>query len=139
MKSAMLVVTVLLPLLLNAPSFGQDAEQTTFHVTSVRSEEAKDWCETGKCSATRIIVEGYTRPKDDPNASIEYVLDCIEVIANEPSPHLSIVCSHLHAHNDYSAKVYASAILFGEPQQSKPDLTYAAYEIVSEKETTKHR
>jgi hypothetical protein len=61
MKSAMLVVTVLLPLLLNAPSFGQDAEQTTFHVTSVRSEEAKDWCETGKCSATRIIVEGYTR------------------------------------------------------------------------------
>jgi len=57
MKRA-LILTGLLGLLLGGHSFGQDTAKATFHVTSVRSEEAKDWCTTGKCSATRRTVEG---------------------------------------------------------------------------------
>jgi hypothetical protein len=134
-----IIVCIVTMLLLNVASAGQDAVQTTFHVTSVRSEDAKDWCEAGKCTAKTITVEGYSAAKGEGNSSVEYVLTCTEVIASEPTPHYSVVCTHLHAHNDYPAKVYASAIYFGEPETTKPDLTYAAYEIVSEKETTKRK
>jgi len=42
----------------------QQDEKVTFHVTSVSQTEATDYCTTGKCSATRFTVEGYTQDKD---------------------------------------------------------------------------
>lgn len=72
----------------------QQDEKVTFHVTSVEQSDATDYCTTGKCSATRITVEGYTQDKD---AGVQYVLDCVEVIANEPTPHKSIQCVKEHS------------------------------------------
>jgi len=67
MKSLLTFMT-LLGLLLGERSFGQDTVKANFHVTSVRTEEAKEWCTTGLCSATRITVEGYTDVKGDPSS-----------------------------------------------------------------------
>ena len=106
-------------------------------MTSVRSSDAKDWCTTGKCSATRFTVEGYIHGKNEP-VSVEYVLECVEVLANEPSPHLTIVCVRVHANNDYSVILGADTVAF-EPEKegaSKADApAISAYSIVSERET----
>jgi hypothetical protein len=77
--------------------FGQDEAKVLFHVTSVEQGDAPDYCTTGKCSETRFTVEGYTQDRD---ASIQYVLDCVETIAHEPTPHLTVQCARVHSHND---------------------------------------
>jgi hypothetical protein len=114
--------------LVHLPSSAQDTK-AIFHVTSVRTEDAKDWCTTGKCSATRITVEGYSD-------AVEYVLDCVETIASEPSPHVTVVCDHVHASNDYDVEIGSNYIFFGESR--KPSSTQeplrSGYSIVSEKE-----
>jgi hypothetical protein len=120
-------------ILIGLESLGEDTEKATFHVTSVQSGEAKDWCEAGKCSATRITVAGYSE-------SVEYVLECVEVISGEPTPHLTVVCDHVHANNDYVARIYAGYIGFAEPQKSsETEPAHSLYTIVSEKERTKHK
>lgn len=129
-----LIITVLLCIALLAVtrSFGQDGEKVLFHVTAVQSGDAHDWCTTGKCSATRFTVEGYTD-------SVAYVLQCVEVIANEPSPHYANVCVHVHSHHDYEATLGTNYILFGESHKaSDNEPIEVAYEIVSEKEISKH-
>lgn len=115
---------------------GQESGHALFHVTSVRTEDATDWCTTGNCSATRLIVEGYIKDEDQ-STSVEYVLHCVEVLASNPSPHFTIVCSHVHAHNDYLVKVFDKAIAFDSQEKpTKDGPTIAAYDIVSEKEVT---
>ena len=109
---------------------GQD-EKVTFHVTSVEQDEAKDYCTTGKCSATRFTVEGYTQDKD---ASVQYVLDCVEVIANEPTPHISVQCARVHSHSDYMVKIGADFVAFEDSPSSQHEPYASAYRIKSEKE-----
>ena len=54
----LLVTLTALSGLLGGQSSGRDTREASLHVTSVRSEDAKDWCTTGKCSAKRFTVEG---------------------------------------------------------------------------------
>jgi hypothetical protein len=129
MKYLALVPFFLVGLVVPPP--GQ-SETVSFHVTSVEQGEAKDYCTTGKCSATRFTVEGYTQDKD---ASVEYVLDCVEIIANDPTPHLSVQCARVHSHNDYKIRVGADFVFFGDiPAAQQKEPYFAAYRIKSEKE-----
>jgi hypothetical protein len=111
-------------------------EKVTFHVTSVSVGDAPDWCTEGKCSATRITVEGYTQDKD---AYVQYVLDCVEVIANEPTPHQSIQCVKVHSHIDYMVKIGADFIIFDRdaPTKHEKEPYISGYRIKSEKEVRK--
>jgi hypothetical protein len=139
------ILALLFGLFLGGPSFGQEFTKATLHVASVRSGEAKDWCETGECSATRHTVEGYITSKDDP-ISVEYVLECVEVLAHKPSPHYTGVCDKVHAHEEYVVKVFPNAIAFehekessGTKESSGATPVNLAYHIVSEKEVAKQK
>lgn len=130
MKAILLVLVNLLAQTNQGPDI-------VFHVTSVEQSEATDVCQAGKCSATRYTVAGYTRERD---ADVEYVLDCVEIIANGPKLHRIVECVHLHAHAEYTAKLRADSIFF-PPEPSSPSdssdadkPTLAAYTIKSEKE-----
>jgi hypothetical protein len=114
-------------------AFGQDGEKMTFHVTAVSSAEARDWCTTGKCNAIRLTVEGYSITKGDAT-STAYVLNCVEVIMHDPTPHISYPCIRLHANRNYDATLFADSITFGSTSPSQP---VAGYTIVSEKEVSK--
>jgi len=118
----------------------ENGQKIMFHVTAVRSEEAHDWCTTGECSAMRYTVEGYSDVKGDSTPT-ECVLECVEVIASKPKPHLTNVCGRVHAHNDYEAQLWSDSIFFGDetkPQSSEGVVT-VGYHIVSEKEVKKHK
>lgn len=128
-----LILTVLLGLLLWGQSFGQNTANAILHVTSVRSEDAKDWCPTGGCSATKLTVEGYISAKSQPSL-IEYVLECVEVVVSEPSPHFTVVCDKVHAHTEYLVKVGPDFIAFEHEKQPSTTATLSLYKIVSEKE-----
>jgi hypothetical protein len=133
-----LLLLAALSSLFGGQSFGQNTTQVLFQVTSVRSQEAKDYCEAGKCSATRFTVEGYVDVKGHVDA-VEYVLECVELIENEPKPYLAIVCSHVHAHEDYAVKIGDTYISFSEAvQKSKSEPIYSSYAIVKEKEVIRH-
>jgi hypothetical protein len=128
------IATLVLPLM------GQsESPKIVFHVTSVEQGEATDWCTTGKCSATRFTVRGYAVDIED-RTPIEYVLDCVETIANEPKPHVTAQCPRVHAHKDYDAELGADSIFFadspsdssGRPSTDKPIVM--GYTIKSEKE-----
>jgi len=108
-----------------------------FHVTSVEQGDATDYCTTGKCSATRFTLGGYGV---EDGVTIEYVLDCVEVIANEPKPHMTSQCVHVHAHGEYPAKLYSEAIFFDTEKQTNPPPDpplLLGYQIRSEKEVRK--
>jgi hypothetical protein len=114
---------------------GQSDEKITFHVTSVSQADATDYCTTGKCSATRFTVEGYTQDKD---AAVQYVLECVETLVNEPTPHYTVRCARVHSHADYLVKIIDDWIIFGDPpatQDKEPILS--SYQIKSEKEVRK--
>lgn len=92
----------------------------------------------GKCSATRFTVEGYIEAKAD--ASVEYVLQCVETLANDPSPHYTVLCDRVHANSDYSVLIGPDYISFhGEQPLPQKEPYRSAYGIVSEKEVTKHK
>ena len=135
-----LVIAVVLGLPLSDQTLGQDkGTPITFHVTAVRSEEAHDWCTDGGCSATRYTVEGYSDVKGD-SSLVEYVLDCVQVMVAKPSPHFTIVCAQVHAHNDYDATLFSSAISFSPTKAQAPgEPMLAIYQIVSEKEVSKQK
>lgn len=119
-----------------AQALSQQDEKATFHVASVSQADATDYCTTGKCSATRITVEGYTQDKD---AAVQYVLDCVEVIASEPTPHTSIQCVKVHSHTDYVVTVGADFIIFASdaPTKQEKEPFISGYRIKSEKEVRK--
>jgi hypothetical protein len=130
---AILVFTA--SLLMRSTLAAQGDEKIAFHVTSVSQADATDYCTTGKCSATRFTVEGYTQDKD---AAVQYVLECVETIVNEPTPHYTVRCTRVHSHSDYLVKLGADYVRFGDPpatQETEPFL--AAYLIKSEKEVRK--
>lgn len=117
-----------------APSFGVDATKAILHVTSVRQEDATDYCTTGECSATRFTVKGYIDAKNDPDA-VEYVLECVETRVMKPKPHVTATCIRVHAHNDYSVKVWPDAIAV--EHDATIEGLELAYKIISEKEVRK--
>jgi hypothetical protein len=107
-------------------AFSQSEE--SFHVTVVTSGEATDWCQTGKCTATRYTVEGYTK-------SVAYVLECVEVFTAPPDAHISLACAKVAAGKDYRVKVFPTSINFVDAP--KPDDSRAVasqYTIRSQKE-----
>ncbi|SRR5260370_23819287 len=120
----------------------QDAgEKIVFHVTSVQSAEAKDYCTSGECTATRFTVEGYVNLKSNSGVT-EYVLDCVEVVTTKSPIHQTSVCAHVHASNDYDAKVYSQSVDFfiAEKESSSTDAPMKwLYSIKSEKEVTKQK
>lgn len=117
------------------PAGSQQDERVTFHVTSVEQSDATEYCTTGKCSATRFTVEGYTQDKD---ASVQYVLDCVETLVNEPTPHYTVRCARVHSHSDYLVKLGDDFIAFGDGQATQEkEPIIAAYRIKSEKEVRK--
>ncbi len=137
-----LAIAALVVLTLRGQALGQDDKGTpiVFHVTAVRSEDAKDWCTTGECSATRYTVEGYSDVKGD-SGFVEYVLDCVETLVEKPSPHYTAVCGRVHAHNDYQAKLWSDSIFFGDETKppSSNGVFLVAYHIVSEREASKQK
>ena len=114
-------------------------QKILFHVTSVRSEDDPDSCQTGECSATRFTLEGYADVNHDGHLT-EYVLKCVEYLAYNPTLHYTMVCGRVHANNDYDAGLFADSVFFTD---SKPKPTgaphEAGYRIVSEKEMIKPR
>lgn len=135
-----LILAVLFGLMQGGQSFGQDTAGVIFHVTSVRSDDAKDIevkCEN-KCSAIRLIVEGFINAKDG-SGSIEYVLECHEITTYVPSAHLVVECDRVHSHTDYLVKVLSDAIVFGPERDSSSTPSHSAYMIKSEKEVTKQK
>jgi hypothetical protein len=121
---------------LTAQAASQQDAKVAFHVTSVSQGDATDYCTTGKCSATRITVEGYTQDKD---AAVEYVLDCVEIITNEPTPHQSVQCVKVHSHADYMVTIGSDFILFDSdaPTKQNKEPYVSGYRIKSEKEVRK--
>lgn len=122
-------------LLITVQLFGQNADIVSFHVTSVQQGDATDYCTTGKCSATRFTVKGYTQDKD---GGVQYVLDCVEVVANEPGTH-SVTCFRAHAHVDYMVKIFAESVTFGHNQSPQREPVEVDYNIKSEKELRKKK
>jgi hypothetical protein len=116
-------------------AFCQD-DKVSFHVTSVSQADANDWCTTRKCSATRITVEGYTQDKD---AAVQYVLECVEIIANEPTPHQTTRCVKVHSHADYMVTLGADFVIFSTdpPDKQEKEPFLSGYQIKSEKEVPK--
>src|ERR1700686_2354500 len=136
----MLASGLLLPsdLLLGQELIGQEQNskiihQIIFHVTAVRSGAANDYCTTGKCSATRITVEGYSDVIGSSRLT-EYVLECVETInTNDPKLDLTFPCVRVHAARDYFANLHAFSIGFNI-ESIAPYRFVADYTIVAEKE-----
>jgi hypothetical protein len=115
--------------------------KTTLHVTSVYSEEAKDWCESGTCTAKRIRVEGYTGIEGAPS-SIDYLIECVETRVVNPethASHVSVACPRVHAHVDYIVYVFDDGFSFDLGGQQPSGGVVAIYDIVSEKEVAGHK
>lgn len=120
----------LVGLLLAPPNFGQDSNTKIFHVTSVRTEEATDWCTSNECSATRFTVEGYT-------PTVEYLTECIEIVKNAPPAHYTSTCTRVAAGEEYVVKVLSDAIWVqteGESSCKPPECHLMLYEIKVQKE-----
>lgn len=137
------ILTVLFGLLLCGRSHAQELSKAILHVTSVRSGEANDRCTTGKCSATKLTVEGYINAKNGTR-SVEYVLECVEVTAHDPTPHYTIVCDHVHANKDYVVNILPSAVGFVSETEAQKvgevtpsNVSPRTYDIKSEKEVAK--
>ena len=134
------VVATFAAVLLVGYLFAQSSNgrKIVFHVTSVEQADASDWCESGKCSATRFTVGGHAA---DGDAVIEYVLECVEVVASEPKHPLTLQCVRVHAHYDYDATLFADAIFFESQPNTPPSGSdkpaTSAYTIKSEKEVRK--
>lgn len=112
--------------------------KTTLHVTGVRYEDAKDWCEgSDTCFAKRFRVEGYTGAKNTAG-SIEYVAQCVEVRDVNPATHAltqrSGSCPRVHAHEDYLVYVFDDSLNFDLGGQTPPTGFVLLYDIVSETE-----
>ena len=144
MKPA-LILTVLFGLLLGGRSHAQELPKAILHVTSVRSGEAANiWCTTGNCSATKLTVEGYVNAKNGAT-SVEYVLECVEVMALDPTPHDTIVCDHVHANKDYVVNILPRAVGFVSETEAQKvgqitsgrNVSPRTYDIKSEKEVAK--
>jgi len=114
---------------------GQDISKAVLHVTSVRKQEAKDYCQDGSCTATRITVEGHTVAKIASD-SITYVLECVETtFSSPPSTGAEWVCPRPQAHGDYDVTFPSADYLRFEHQpQLSGKKVYNGYKIVLERE-----
>ena len=133
----MKILTLLLVIFTAHASQSDQGQTIVFHVTSVERSEATDYCTEGKCSATRLTVGGY---RIEDSVTIEYVLDCVEVIATEPKLHMTSQCVHVRAHGEYPAKLYSDVIFFDTEKSSSSSDSQPlllAYQIKSEKEVRK--
>jgi hypothetical protein len=112
-----------------------EGTKAVLHVTSVKREDATDWCTTGKCSATRYTVEGYRGAKS-PNEVIRYLLECVEVVSIEEAK-VTLACTRVQADEDYEVKILADAIFFETTATSKDGPTQSGYAIKPQREEKK--
>jgi hypothetical protein len=124
-------------LFLGPTSVKSQGDKAVLHVTSVRKEEAKDWCDTGNCAATRFTVEGYRAAKN-PNQVIRYVLECIEVV-NLETNRISLDCARVQAGEDYDVKVWPDAIVLQPPPAPTEGTAHGVYSIKSQREEEKDK
>jgi hypothetical protein len=128
------ILLLLTPLSLVGQEQGTKA---VLHVTSVKQEDAADWCTTGKCEATRYTVEGY-RPAKSPSEVVRYILECVETIPIPLEPGKVIVrCARVEADGDYEVKILADAIIFLPEPPSEKGTLVAGYTIKSQREEKK--
>lgn len=116
-------------LLVLAQQLSSQDKRVSFHVTNVEQSTATDFCTA--CYATRFTVEGYTQ---DKAGAVQYVLECVEVIAHDPNSH-SVACFRAHARADYMVMIGIQSVDFGS--SSKSDPVVVDYDIKSEKEIRK--
>jgi hypothetical protein len=112
---------------------GTNPTKIVFHATSVHYEDEPDFCGDGTCSATKTTVEGYTDCMQ-MDTRVMFVLNCEEALAFKPTPHITISCSHIHANNDYDARLFGDSISFWSAEKYTPPPYKATFRIVSEKE-----
>lgn len=131
-----IVFVLLIFVCISAPAQAQ-GKDIVFHVTSV-AQGKSDAC-TNSCDATLYTVEGYV-PTGRKN-SIQYVLNCVEILAFKPEPHQITQCVHVHSHEEYQATLFVQSIAFKTASSSDYDSsdpnkqpTLIPYSIKSEKE-----
>jgi hypothetical protein len=133
MRSRMVTLTVtvlgILSLFLGEAT-AKTQDTAILHVTSVRQDEAKDWCDTEKCFATRFTVEGH-RAARNPNQVIKYVLECVEMIPTETGKR-SLICPRVQADGDYDVNIFTDAVGFPSAELPKNGLL-SFYTIKSQK------
>jgi len=129
---ASLVIQILL---LSAAMAKAQGEKALLHVTSVRQEKATDWCDTGKCYATRFTVEGYKAAKE-PNSVVKYIVECVEVVDTETGK-TTLSCTRVQAAADYDVRIFPDAIVFQPVEPPIEGTVHAAYTIKSQKEEKK--
>lgn len=113
-------------------------KQVLFHVVSTKSGEDPDTCKSLPCAATKVTVEGYVDSGNSQNIT-EYILRCVEVMNLNPSRYASS-CTRVHASTDYDALLWSDSIGFITDTPKRNDnAIQAMYDIVSEKEVSKHR
>jgi hypothetical protein len=130
-----LAFTILATLFVVSAATGEGTK-AVLHVTTVKREDATDWCTTGKCSATRYTVEGYRAAKN-PNEVISYLLECVEVISTEDAK-VTLACVRVQADEDYEVKILPDAVLFQVEEPPKKDGPHqSGYMIKSQREEKK--
>jgi hypothetical protein len=139
LKAATLTAPTLMiiSLFLDPASSKAQRDKAILHVTSVRKEEAKDWCDVGKCEATRFTVEGYRAAKN-PNQVIRYILECVEITDLEKSK-VTLDCPRVQAGVDYDIKVWPDAIVLQPPPPPTEGTVHGVYSIKSQKEENKDK
>ena len=121
--ASVLFLSLAFPLLATAQS-PEPFKRKTFHVVAVRQSEA-EWC-GAECSATKIEVSGSAK---ENRQTIFYDLECTEYV-RKPRPYL---CINVQAGEDYPARIYPTAVMFGEDQHVE-GATIVLYNIVSQRE-----
>lgn len=133
-KLLLSITVLLIPSVVLADDL-QQGVKAVLHVTSVKQEEAPDWCTAGKCLATRFVVEGYRAAKT-PNEVIRYVLECVEVMTT-PDGKITVACVRVQADEDYEVRMLADAIVFQTTEPPKDGAVRSAYGIKSQREEKK--
>jgi hypothetical protein len=134
-RIAISLATLALSLFVCSAGAADEGTKEVLHVTSVKRDEATDWCTTGKCTATRYTVEGYRAAKN-PNQVIRYLLECVEVVSIEEAK-VTLACARVQADEDYDVKILADAIFFQLTETPKGGPFQSGYAIKSQREEKK--
>jgi hypothetical protein len=133
LPASVLLLSLAFPSLAMAQS-PEPFKRMTFHVVEVHVAEDRqleaEWCMPGTCSITKIEVSGFTK---ENRRTISYGLECDEVVRTPHTKVASTLCVHVQAGEDYPARIYPTAVMFGEEQHVE-GAEISLYNIVSQRE-----
>jgi hypothetical protein len=118
-------------------------QKKTFHVVEVRQSEdrqSENEC-GGMCSVTKIEVSGFTCNlclDKEHRQTILYSLECTEFTYMPPSKSTPLRCIHVQAGENYPARIYPTAVMFGEEQHVE-GVSIVLYNIVSQRESNTNK